>query len=544
MSRFRRVVHGVASGYGVLVTTAIYGLASVPVALHYLSPERFGLWALMSSIGAYLSLIDLGMSSSVARLLVDHKDDRASGNYGRLIKTGWLVLLAQAMLLLVVGFVLAPVLWTFLKGIPPKGIPIHLEGDFIALMRWQSVVLALGFATRIFSHLLNAHQRVDLFNLSQMANLLLQFVFLWWFFYLGQGVFSLVWASLVGSVSGAGICLAACWKLRLFPPSGAWGRASWACFKDVFDYGKDVFLVAVGTQLILFSQSMIITRCVGINAAAAWVVGTRVYNLVSQALWRVFDFSGPALSEMIVRGERALLRERFKGLVILSAALSGVSAVVFALCNTTFVSIYAHGKVYWSPLNDVLLGLWMIVMTILHCHNSFVLLTKKVQFMRYVYFVEGLVFVAASLLLAGWGGLPAMILCSVAASTCFSGAYGVWRMSRYFGFSVREIGLAWQAPMIRVLAWFAPAALLWWWGSERMMPALADLFSGLAISDDKRLLLALGLRLAGGVLFGGVLGSYLFLRLGLPPAIQRELLQRVPRRVNPILQRVFALEPL
>jgi len=77
-----------------------------------------------------------------------------------------------------------------------------------------------------------------------------------------------------------------------------------------------------------------------------------------------------------------------------------------------------------------------------------------------------------------------------------------------------------------------------------MMPALADLFSGLAISDDKRLLLALGLRLAGGVLFGGVLGSYLFLRLGLPPAIQRELLQRVPRRVNPILQRVFALEPL
>jgi len=74
MSRLRRAVHGVASGYVLLAATAVYSLASVPLALHYLSKERFALWALMSSIGNYLGLIDLGMSSSVARLLIDHKD--------------------------------------------------------------------------------------------------------------------------------------------------------------------------------------------------------------------------------------------------------------------------------------------------------------------------------------------------------------------------------------------------------------------------------------------------------------------------------------
>src|SRR5258708_1217157 len=99
MSRFRRVVHSVASGYAVLAATAVYGLASVPLALHYLPQERFALWALMSSIGLYLSLIDLGMSGSVARLLIDHKDQRAGGVYGSLIQTGWLVLLTQALLI-------------------------------------------------------------------------------------------------------------------------------------------------------------------------------------------------------------------------------------------------------------------------------------------------------------------------------------------------------------------------------------------------------------------------------------------------------------
>src|SRR4051812_35299561 len=108
MSRVRRFAHSVASGYVVLAVTAVYALASLPLALHYLSKERFGLWGLMSSIGGYLSLIDLGMSSSVARLLIDHKDDREGGTYGSLIKTGWLVLAVQGLIVFMIGFGFAP----------------------------------------------------------------------------------------------------------------------------------------------------------------------------------------------------------------------------------------------------------------------------------------------------------------------------------------------------------------------------------------------------------------------------------------------------
>src|SRR3954467_15455813 len=110
MSRFRRVVHNITSSYAVLAVTAIYALASVPLALHYLSSEAFALWALMSSIGGYLNLIDFGMSGSVARLLIDHKDERETGVYGGMVKTGWLVLAVQGLILLAAGFVLAPLL--------------------------------------------------------------------------------------------------------------------------------------------------------------------------------------------------------------------------------------------------------------------------------------------------------------------------------------------------------------------------------------------------------------------------------------------------
>src|SRR5882757_1528510 len=85
MSRFKRAVYGVASSFGLLAATTCVTIVSIPLAFHYLSKEEFALWALMSTVGGYLALIDLGMSGSVARLLIDYKDDPHGGSYGGLI---------------------------------------------------------------------------------------------------------------------------------------------------------------------------------------------------------------------------------------------------------------------------------------------------------------------------------------------------------------------------------------------------------------------------------------------------------------------------
>jgi len=513
MARFRRVIHGAASGYVFLIITSLYSLASVPLALHYLSKERFALWALMASIGGYLSLIDLGMSNSVARLLIDYKDLREGGTYGSLIKTGCLVLVAQAGIVFASGVGLAPVICNLLA------IQDDLRGEFIQLLRWQSIGWGLSFALRIFGQVLQAHQRIDICNYSQVAGLSLSFALLWLFFHAGQGVFSLVWAALATALFGPAVLWLACWQLKLFPPPGAWGRASWRDFKEIFAYGKDLFLVSVGTQLIVASQTLIITRQLGLEAAAVWSVGTRTFSLVSQAVWRVFDVSGPALSEMITRGEHSNLRERYRTIVISTVSLSAVAAVIYAMCNSLFVTVWTHDKISWPPLNDVLLAAWVVVFALVHCHCCFVLLTKKIDFMRYVYFVEGMVFVTAAFWTARWGGLSAVIMCSLTCSILFSGAYGVWRVSGYFALPIREVGWRWSAPAMRILGLFVPIALGSWW-------ALRCLNSPI-------------LRLALDASVGGSLGLYLFVRYGLPEGLKQELLERAPWRLNPILRRVL-----
>src|ERR1039458_8501512 len=100
MSRLKNFSRNLAASYLQLGVNAVYSLISIPLILHWLPKAEFGLWALLVQLMGYMALVDLGMTSAVARLLVDHKDDRGNGQYGSLLKTAFLVSLAQGILIL------------------------------------------------------------------------------------------------------------------------------------------------------------------------------------------------------------------------------------------------------------------------------------------------------------------------------------------------------------------------------------------------------------------------------------------------------------
>lgn len=514
MSRTRRALSGVVSSYFLLVVTAVYSLASVPVAFHYLDKERFGLWAVMGTLANYLNLIDAGMTTAVARLLIDHKDDRQGGGYGSLIKTGWLVSISQAAILWPLGCWLAP---TFAHL---ERIGLALQPEFVNLVYCQCGVLAFNFASRMFGLILCANQRMDYYNYAGVVSLIANFAVQWLLFRENEGILSLAGGSLGGSLISVLLMALACFRLNLFPTSGGWGRLSKSSFLEMFSYGKDVFLVAVGNQLFQASPVLLITPLLGLEEAAIWSVGIRVFNLLTQVVWKIFDMSNSALGEMMARGEVSRLRERYRSLVILTLSFAGWVAVTMAMCNSRFITLWTHGKIAWPMLNDWLLALWMVILAMVRCHNVFVLLTKQVGYMRYVSFGEGFVLIGLSLLLAKVGGLAAIIGSSILCNLMFSCSYGVWRVHRYFGFSVGEIALGWFRPMSRLVAAYLPIALIGWWlpmGSSPLVHLTISVFVALTF------------------------GLFLFMRCGLTGDIRAELWHRCPPRFRTLFK--YALAP-
>jgi O-antigen/teichoic acid export membrane protein len=330
-------------------------------------------------------------------------------------------------------------------------------------------------------------------------------------FHVGGGIYSMVWSGLAGMLV-SGIFLAGqCVRLRLLPTATGWGRVSGKYFREMFSYGRDLFLVSAGVQFVVASQTMIITAQLGLEEAARWGVGLRVFNLIGPLVSRVATLASPAFSEMLARGEMAKLRARFMEIVAVSATAGGLAAVAFAVSNRLFVQVWMRGEVAWSMECDVCLAVCLVVQMVNNCNLNLILITRQIGFIRFLYLCEAGVFVMSAWWVSRWAGLIGVIACAGLCSLCISGVCGVWRISRYLALPVGQILGGWFRPLGKVLMFFAPVMIFGWWGSL----LLPDIW-----------------RLGCLVLFGGSVGGIVFWRLGLTARLREDLLARTPALVQ------------
>jgi len=630
MSRLKRFAHSLVSGYVLLGANMLYTLASIPLALHYLSKDQFGLWTTTATIGGFVAMVDFGLSASASRVLIDYKDRRTSGEYGSVVQTGALVGFTQGSLVMLVGVIVSLFIGPALK------VEASLQRDFTWLLIGQCVIIGIGFYARILSHILTAHQRYDVANYTSAILLATSFGVMWFCFGRGIGVFSVIWAQASGILVGVAVNFWACARLKFLPARGTWGRPSWRAFRELFAFGRDFFLFAIGSQLVNASQTLLLTRFFGLETAAVWSICTRVYLLLSQLISRIFDYSSAAFAEMMVLGETPLLQRRFREVVILSSSLSAAAAVMLALCNSSFVSVWTSGRInslncfpadirepavlanklvqqtdlvsqflwanisppaqvkiqallaskageddlkillahefnailngttiyergrfaqinlssesksqlvgsrqpteqlrlnrylledaypgqfansrkaHWSPLNDLLLGLWLIVSVFINLHTGLAGQTKIFGFMRFLPFIEGSVFIVLTVLLIRFGGVTLMLVLSILCSAAFRLPYGLNRTREYFQLPVTEV-MRWHRTVLRLLLLLAPVGMVVWWGTRGFASSAALAIVGCSM---------------------GLWTGFVLLRFGLSPALKAELARRAPAWARPVL---------
>lgn len=495
MSRVKRFAFSLVSGYAALSANILFSLVSVPLAMHYLSNEEFGLWVVAAQVATYLGLIEFGMTGSIARILIDHKDDPGGGEYGAVIKTGALVLFVQGVALALAGSMLG----VWLGGL--FEVPANHLRDFQWLLSGQALLLGSFFSARMFGFVLQAHQRYDEYNGSQILSFIVNLLVLWVAFALKLGVYSLLAGTAAGTFASTVYCLLAVSRRGLWPHRGRWGQVNQRTFREMFQYGTEIFLLSVGQQLVSASQLLVLSRTLGLEVAALWSVATKLFSMAQQLVWRIYDFSGAALAEMIVRGERTRLLARFRDVVILTASASAVAGLIMAVCNRSFLELYSRGRMAWGIENDVLMAISIIVYASTRCHTGLTGLTKQIRAMKYTYLLEGLAFVGLGLLTARRFGIAGVIASGILTNALFSGVYGVWRTADFLGIPPSEALRWWKGPLRLVAAFAAAAIPLWLLTRSLAAPA----------------------QFAINAVVAGAFGLWGFWRLGLPQTMQHEL---------------------
>ena len=366
MNRSKRFITALLSSYATIAVNTVYALASIPLALHYLNKEEFGLWVLVTQLAGYLMLLEFGMSGSVARSLADHKDNIQDGKYGSILRTGGRVFAIQGLVVATIGMLLA---WA---GPAFLNIPANLQKQFTYLMAAQSLLGGLRLSFGSFVSPLWSHQRLDISNFASSTGLIVSFFVQWIGFKLGWQLYSLTIATASGLPISVGIIWISCKRLGYYPPRQYRGCFEPKIFRELFQFGGGIFLMNLGSQLTSASQVIVISRILGMDAAATWSVSTKIYSMAQQFVLRMLDSSAGGLAEMLVRKELNQLQKRFTDLVSISAVIAMAACAGITLMNGSFIEYWTSGKVYWDPWNNLLLGCLLFVSTITKFHTGLV----------------------------------------------------------------------------------------------------------------------------------------------------------------------------
>src|SRR5712671_3319039 len=161
--RYRRAGLTASTSYIAKALTMLMGIASVPLTVHYLGPERYGVWLTISSLLVWVALTDFGLAGNALVNVLSEavgNDDRESARHYAASAFWALVTIA-----LVVG----AVFMAAFHSIPWRAVFCVSDATTTEELEWTCALVLMLFVINLPLSLLrslyNAHQDGYLANI-------------------------------------------------------------------------------------------------------------------------------------------------------------------------------------------------------------------------------------------------------------------------------------------------------------------------------------------------------------------------------------------
>lgn len=166
---------------GVILTYISMGLNSiimllyVPMLLHYLTKEVYGIYQLMGSIIAYLSIMDFGLANTTTRYLAQAYSQKDTVRVGKIISTSHSLYLGIAILLVLIG--------SFFYGFitPLYGHTLSVENLALAKQIYLIMLfnIAITIPSNIFIATINAQESFIFLRGLNLIKVIIQPLIIW-----------------------------------------------------------------------------------------------------------------------------------------------------------------------------------------------------------------------------------------------------------------------------------------------------------------------------------------------------------------------------
>ena len=395
----------------------LIGLVYVPLLLHYLSVEEYGLYQLIGSLTAYLSVMDFGLSGTITRyysqrLALDDKKGQEN-----VLAIAIIIYLGIGVLVVIVGIVM----YQLLDTIYGATLSLREMESAKAMMILLIINVTLTIPSNVFTSAITSHERFVFLRLVTIIKSIMNPIVVLAVLQFKTEALSVVQVQVVLNIV---VILCNVWyarqRIRIKIHLHDFDKP---LIKAMFVFSFFIFLNAIVDQVYWKTGQLILGAVSGTVSVAVFSIAIQLSQFYIHFSTSINSVFLPRLSKLAAISEDMReINTMFIKVGRIQYALLGLIFTGFILFGRRFLSLWVGESLSDAYLMTLVI---MIPLTIPLIQNLGILILQaknKHAFRSIVYVIIAVVNVAISIPLAKrYGGLG----CAIATSGCLFLGNGV-----------------------------------------------------------------------------------------------------------------------
>jgi O-antigen/teichoic acid export membrane protein len=275
-----------------------------PILVHGLGNQRYGIWSLIDSILAYLTLFDLGVAASVVRYVARFEAARDQLSLNRVFSTSLCIFAAAGGLVLAIALALA-FCGTVLFTIPPQ-----LVDEARWLLVLLGINLAIGLPLGVFPSVLDGLGRFPAKTAVRTTGLLCRVPLFIWILRSGGGLIDIA-VTVTACNLIEHLALAALARYYLPALRFSFTLADRATFRTIRGYSVNAFLAMIAGRISFQTDALVIGAFLLPEHITFFMLGARLVDYAKSSLRVATTVLTPAVSALEAQGDYAAIRRLF-----------------------------------------------------------------------------------------------------------------------------------------------------------------------------------------------------------------------------------------
>jgi O-antigen/teichoic acid export membrane protein len=328
-----RVLRSTASNFiGKLITLGA-GFLLTPVILHQLGAIHYGLWALVGSVVAYGSLLDLGIAGAVIKYVAAYRATGENEQAHSLVATALRLYSLLGLVAVAFSAVLAPIFPHLFNVLP------HERALATALVLLSGISVGISIPCTLSIAVLRGLQRFDLVNLIGSIGTLLSLTAIVAVLRLGGGILGMVAVNIPVMLAMQVVSI---WFINRAAPELRFGwrgaKRSWV--RTILSFSSSLFVIDLATRLQTKTDEIVIGAFLPISSITPYSLARRLSEIAQILANQFMKVLLPLASELHAEDDRSRLRSLYTASTRLTLAIFLPIGCVLVILARAFLGVW------------------------------------------------------------------------------------------------------------------------------------------------------------------------------------------------------------